>query len=64
MTDEKLPWESKTELIAFVGVVAGLVASFGFCELSTEQIGAIGSILFVVVMILRTYGGGKIVMVK
>ena len=67
MTDapDKFPWESLTELTAFLGVIASLVASFGYTALTPEQVGGISTVLFVLVMIVRTYGsGGKIVLTK
>jgi len=65
MTEDKFPWESATELTAFIGVVASLVASFGYAALTTEQVGAISTILFVLVMLARKYGsGGAIVLTK
>ena len=64
--DDKMPWESKTELLAFVGVVAGLIYSFGLIPvaLTPEQIGGIASVLFVLIMIARKYGGGLVVLEK
>jgi hypothetical protein len=65
MVDEKFPWESLTELTAFVGVCASLVASFGYSALTPEQVGGISTILFVLVMLARKYGsGGDIVLSK
>ena len=67
MTDvpDKFPWESATELMAFVGVIASLIASFGYMALTQEQVGGISTVLFVLVMIARKYGsGGKIVLSK
>jgi hypothetical protein len=62
---DKFPWESATELTAFLGVLASLVASFGYTALTPEQVGGISTVLFVLVMIARTYGsGGKIVSSK
>ncbi len=64
MADEptKMPWESKTELVAFIGVVAGLIASFNLIDtpLTETQIAGIATILYVIIMIVRIYGGGKI----
>lgn len=63
--EDKYPWESRTELMAFIGVIASLIASFGYGSLTTEQIAGISTILFVLVMIVRKYGtGGKIVLSK
>lgn len=68
IADEKMPWESYTEMVAFVGLVAGLLASFGLIPglvITPEQIAGIASILFLLVMIARKYGtGGKIVLKK
>lgn len=63
--EDKYPWESRTELMAFIGVIASLIASFGYGSLTAEQISGISTILFVLVMIVRKYGtGGKIVLSK
>ena len=65
MADEKFPWESLTELTAFIGICASLVASFGYSALTVEQVGSISAILFVLVMLARKYGtGGPIVLKK
>jgi hypothetical protein len=68
VSDEKFPWESYTEMVAFVGLVASLLASFnllGGLVLTSEQTAGIASILFLIVMIARKYGnGGKIVLSK
>jgi len=58
----KMPWESKTEIVAFIGLVTSLLVSFGVAgaNLTPEQIGGIGTLLFLVVMIVRKYGGGVI----
>ena len=64
--EEKMPWESKTELLAFVGIVAGLLYSFGVIptELTAVQISGIATVLFVLIAIARKYGGGIIVLKK
>jgi hypothetical protein len=66
--NEKMPWESYTEMVAFVGLVFGLLSSFGLIPgivVTPQQIGGIASILFLGVMIARKYGsGGKIVFKK
>jgi hypothetical protein len=64
--DVKFPWESKTEIVAFIGLVSSLLVSFGFAgaNLTTEQIAGIGTLLFLVVMIVRQYGGGLIVLTE
>ena len=64
--DDKFPWESKTALLAFVGIVAGLVYSFGLIpvQLTSEQISGLSTVLFVLIMIARKYGGGIIIMRK
>lgn len=64
--EDKMPWESKTELIAFVGIVAGLIYSFGLipAELTAEQVSGIGTVLFTLIAIARKYGGGRIVLSK
>ena len=69
MTDElepKMPWESKTEMVAFIGLVSSLLVSFGFAgaNLTTEQIAGLGTLLFLLVMIARKYGGGLITLAK
>jgi len=65
--DEKFPWESYTEMVAFIGMVYGLLASLNLLlvVLDAAQIGAIASLIFLGVMIARKYGsGGKIVLQK
>jgi len=65
--DEKFPWESYTEMVAFIGMVYGLLASLNLLPvvLDAAQIGAIASLIFLGVMIARKYGsGGKIVLQK
>ena len=64
--EDKMPWESKTELIAFVGIVAGLIYSLGLipAELTAEQVGGIATVLFTLIAIARKYGGGLIVLSK
>jgi hypothetical protein len=68
IADEKMPWESYTEMVAFVGMLVGLIGSFGLLPgtvITAQQIGGISSILFLGVMIARKYGsGGKIVFKK
>ena len=68
MVDEevKFPWESKTELVALLGLVSSLLVSFGLAGagLSVEQISGIATLLFLVIMIVRKYGGGTIVWSK
>jgi hypothetical protein len=65
MADEQFPWESQTMLIAFLGTVASLAASFGMIELSAQQIATIGMILFPLIGALRKWSNGeKIVMKK
>jgi len=66
MTEDefKMPWESKTEIVAFIGLISSLLVSFGVAgaNLTTEQISGIATILFTLIMIVRQYGGGKIVL--
>ncbi len=69
MADElepKMPWESKTEIVAFIGLVSSLLVSFGFAgaNLTTEQIAGLGTLLFLLVMIARKYGGGLITLAE
>lgn len=70
MTDDveeyKFPWESKTMLIAFLGLVSSLLVSFGVAgaNLTAEQISGIATILFMLIMIVRKYGGGAIAFSK
>jgi len=69
MTEElepKMPWESKTELVAFIGLISSLLVSFGVvgANLTTEQIAGIATLLFTLIMIARKYGGGAIVFAK
>ena len=64
--EQKMPWESKTEIVAFIGLVSSLLVSFGVAgaSLTVEQIASIGTILFLLVMIARKYGGGLITLSK
>jgi uncharacterized membrane protein YtjA (UPF0391 family) len=66
--EQKYPWESKTELTAFVGLIVNLIASFNLLPgivWTAEETAGVASILFLVVMIVRKYGtGGKIVLKK
>ena len=64
--EQKMPWESKTEIVAFIGLVSSLLVSFGVAgaSLTVEQIASIGTILFLLVMIARKYGGGLITLAK
>jgi hypothetical protein len=69
MADElepKMPWESKTEIVAFIGLVSSLLVSFGFAgaNLTTEQIAGLGTLMFLLVMIARKYGGGLITLAE
>lgn len=68
IADEKYPWESYTEMVAFVGLLVGLAGSFNLIPgivITTEQVAGIASILFLLVMIVRKYGsGGKVVLSK
>jgi hypothetical protein len=65
MADEQYPWESQTMLIAFLGTAASLAASFGLVQLTTEQISALGVMLFPLIAALRKWSGGeKIVLTK
>ena len=69
MADElepKMPWDSKTEIVAFIGLVSSLLVSFGFAgaNLTTEQIAGLGTLMFLLVMIARKYGGGLITLAK
>jgi hypothetical protein len=63
--EEKPIWESKTEWIGFVVLVAGLIVSFGAVELSETQIQQLAQVSWVIigiaVMAVRAIGsGGKI----
>jgi hypothetical protein len=67
IADEKFPWESYTEMVAFISMVAGLLVSFNVVHiaLTETQVAGIASILFLVVMIARKRGnGGKVVLSK
>jgi hypothetical protein len=68
ISEEKFPWESYTEMVAFVGLVVSLASSFNLIPgivITTEQTGGIAGILFLLVMIARKYGsGGQIVLSK
>lgn len=60
--DVKMPWESKTEIIAFIGIVSGLLVSFGVAgaSLTVEQISGLAVVMFTLIAIARKYGGGLI----
>ena len=62
----KFPWESKTMLLAFLGLISSLLVSFGVAgaNLTTEQISGIATVLFMLIMIVRKYGGGLITFSK
>jgi hypothetical protein len=68
IAENKMPWDSYTEMLGFIGLIAGLIASFNLIPglvLTAEQIAGIASLLFLLVLIARTYGsGGKIVFKK
>jgi hypothetical protein len=61
---EQFPWESQTMLIAFLGTAASLAASFGMVELTTQQISAIGIILFPLIGALRKWSNGEKIVLK
>jgi hypothetical protein len=62
--EPKMPWESKTEIVAFIGLISSLLVSFGLAGagLTSELIAGIATLLFTIIMIVRKYGGGKIVL--
>ena len=62
--EEKFPWESLTELTAFIAIVATLVASFGYQALTTEQVTGISTVLFVIIMVARKYGSSGPITLK
>jgi len=62
--EEKMPWESLTDLTAFIGIIATLVASFGYKALTVEQVAGISTILFVLVLCARKYGSGGPITLK
>ena len=66
MTEEEFiyPWESKIELTAFIGLVSTLLVAFGLVGLSAEQIAALSSFGFILIMIWRKYSNSCIVWVK
>jgi hypothetical protein len=66
MTEEefKFPWESKIEVTAFIGLISSLAVAFGFAGFSAEQIAALSSFLFILIMIWRKYSNSCIVWVK
>jgi len=67
MTDEvKMPWDSKTEIAATIGLIITALAAFGITgiQISAEQISAISALIFLTVMIARKYGGGIIVLTQ
>lgn len=62
--NEQYPWESQTMLIAFLGTAASLATSFGLIQLTTEQIAALGVILFPLIGALRKWSGGEKIVLK
>ena len=66
MADEdfKFPWESKTEITAFLGLISSLAVAFGFIGFSAEQIASLSGVLFILIMIWRKYGGAAITWTK
>jgi hypothetical protein len=67
ISDEKFPWESYTEMVAFVAMIASLAASFNLLPivLTADQTAGIASIIFLIVMIVRKVSnGGKVVFSK
>ena len=65
MTEEKYPWQSKEEWVAFIGLLANFGAAFGLFEVTTEQIGVIGSLGFALIMIVRgLWTSGKLTFKK
>jgi hypothetical protein len=51
-------------LIAFLGTAASLIASFGWVQLTTEQIAAIGVVAFPLIAALRKWSGGEKIVLK
>ncbi len=68
MSEEELkyPWQSKTEWLAFTGIVYGLLRSYHLIPPQTvENYMGVTSILFVLIMIMRKFGtSGKVVFMK
>jgi hypothetical protein len=64
--ETKMPWESKTEIAATIGLIITALSAFGITgiQLSVEQVSAISALIFLIVMIARKYGGGTIVLSK
>jgi hypothetical protein len=69
MVDEsevKMPWDSKTEIAATIGLIITALSALGITgiQVTVEQISAISALIFIIVMIARKYGGGIIVMTQ
>lgn len=61
----KYPWESRTLWLSFVGIVYSLLVSYGYIEeIYASQFLNITSLLFILIMIVRKRGGGKVVILK
>ncbi len=68
MSEEELkyPWQSKTEWIAFTGIIYGLLRSHNAIpELTVGDFMGVTSLLFILIMIMRKFGtSGKVVFIK
>jgi hypothetical protein len=67
MADEdlKYPWESKTLWLSFIGAIYGLAVSFEYIpKIDAGLFLNISTLLFILIMIVRKRGGGKIVILK
>jgi|GEM_PF-5832898 len=61
----KYPWESKTLWLSFVGALYSLAVSYGYIgKIEASQFLNITSILFILIIIVRKRGGGRVVLLK
>jgi|GEM_PF-3288426 hypothetical protein len=63
-TVEQYPWESQIALVAFLGTLASLAAMMGFVSLTTEQIAALGVVLFPLIVALRKWSNGEKIVLR
>ncbi|OPY54717.1 MAG: hypothetical protein A4E48_00296 [Methanosaeta sp. PtaU1.Bin060] len=64
MAPEQYPWESQTMLIAFLGTLASLAAMCGFVVPTTEQIAALGIVLFPLIAAIRKWSRGEKIVLR
>ena len=55
--DYKFPLKSKIEVAAILGILSSAAVAFGYAGMSTEQISALSSLLFLLIVYWRFAGG-------